>query len=85
MASKTAKKSHTVKIYTTPTCIWCKRTKEFFKENNITYEEIDVANDRDAAEEMIDKSGQTGTPVIDVDGKIIVGFDEEALTKALDL
>jgi glutaredoxin-like YruB-family protein len=74
-----------VKIYSTPTCPWCKKTKEFFKENNIEYEEVDVAGNHEAANEMIEKSGQMGVPVIDVDGEIIVGYDIEKLKKALKL
>jgi len=75
----------TVKIYTTPTCPWCKKTKEFLKENNVEYEEADVASDEKAGKEMVDKSGQMGVPVLDIDGTIIVGFDEEKLRKALKL
>ena len=74
-----------VKIYTTPTCIWCKRTKEFFKENKVKYTELDVSSDTKARQEMIKKSGQMGVPVVDIDGKIIVGFDKEALKKVLKL
>ncbi|MBW2965887.1 glutathione S-transferase N-terminal domain-containing protein [Candidatus Woesearchaeota archaeon] len=74
-----------VKIYTTASCPWCKKTKEFFKENNIEYEEIDVANNQEAAKEMIEKSGQMAVPVIDIDGEIIVGYDLERLKKALKL
>ncbi len=74
-----------VKIYTTPTCPWCKKTKEFFKENNVEYEEIDVTTNQEAQKEMIDKSGQMGVPVIEVDGEIIVGYDVEKLKKALKL
>ena len=72
-----------VKIYTTPTCIWCAKTKEFFKENKVKYKEIDVSKNTKNAEEMVKISGQRGTPVIDVNGKIIVGFDEDALRKEL--
>ena len=75
----------TVKIYTTTTCPYCKMAKEFFKNNNVKYEEINVENDEKAAEEMIEKSGQMGVPVIDVNGKIIVGFDEPALREALKI
>ncbi|MBR9691608.1 NrdH-redoxin [Candidatus Woesearchaeota archaeon] len=75
----------TVKIYTTPTCPWCKKVKEFFKENNIEYEEIDVASNQEAQKEMIDKSGQMSVPVIDIDGEIIVGYDVEKLKKALNI
>jgi glutaredoxin len=60
-------------------------TKEFLKEHNIEYEDIDVSKDQKAAEEMIEKSGQMGVPVIDVDGKIIVGFNVSALKEALKL
>ena len=74
-----------VKIYTTPTCPWCKKTKEFFKENNIEYEEMDVTANQEAQKEMIDKSGQMGVPVIDIDGEIIVGYDVDKLKKALKL
>jgi glutaredoxin-like YruB-family protein len=74
-----------VKIYTTPTCAYCKMTKEFLKEHNIEFDEIDVSSNKEAAKEMVEKSGQMGVPVIDVDGQIIVGFDKEALKKALNL
>lgn len=72
-----------VLIYTTPTCPWCKKTKEFFKKHNMKYTEKDVAADEKAAQEAIDKSGQMGVPVVDIDGQIIVGFDEPKLRKAL--
>lgn len=74
-----------VKIYTTPTCPWCHKTKEFFKENHVKYEEIDVAGNQKAAQEMIKKSGQMGVPVIDIDGEIMVGYDVDKLKKALKL
>lgn len=74
-----------VKIYTTPSCIYCKMAKEFFKNNNIEYEEKNVAVDSSAREEMIAKSGQMGVPVIDIDGKFIIGFDEPRLKEALGL
>jgi glutaredoxin len=59
--------------------------KQFFEDNKIEYEEINVENDPEAATEMIDKSGQMGVPVIDIDGKIIVGFNEKAIRDALNL
>ncbi len=73
----------TVQIYSTPTCPWCLKTKEFLKNNKIKFKDIDVSKDSKAAEEMVKKSGQMGTPVLDIDGKIIVGFDEEELRKTL--
>lgn len=72
-----------LQIYTTPTCPWCRKTKEWLKAKKIPYQEIDVAADQKAAEEMIKKSGQGGVPVLDIGGKIVVGFDPEGVQKAL--
>ncbi|MBI3260954.1 glutaredoxin family protein [Candidatus Berkelbacteria bacterium] len=72
-----------VTIYTTPTCVWCKRTKEFFKEHNIQYKEMDVSSDQALANEMVDKSGQMAVPVVDINGEIVVGFNEPVLRKLL--
>lgn len=72
-------------IYTTPVCPYCQMAKAFFKEHNVQYEEKDVSSDHDAVHEMIQKSGQLGVPVIDIDGEIIVGFDEEAIRSALKI
>lgn len=74
-----------VLIYTTQICPFCKRTKEFFKANKVKYKEIDVSNDANAVQEMIKKSGQMGVPVIDIDGEIIVGFNEPRLRKVLGI
>lgn len=74
-----------VKIYTTPTCVYCKMTKEFFGKNGVQYEELNVASDDKAREEMIKKSHQMGVPVIDVEGEIFVGFDRAGLSKALGI
>lgn len=74
-----------VLIYTTPSCVYCKKAKAFFQEHAIAYEEKNVATDHAAVEEMVQKSGQMGVPVIDVDGKIIIGFDEQALKQALGI
>ncbi len=74
-----------VTIYTTPTCVYCKMTKGFLAQNNIKYEERDVSTDDKAREEMVQKSGQFGVPVIDIDGKIVVGFDRARLTELLGL
>lgn len=70
-----------ITIYTTPSCIYCKMTKGFFKQNNVAYEEKDVAADASAREEMINKSHQMGVPVIDIDGQILVGFDKQKLAE----
>ena len=72
-----------VTIYTTPSCVYCKAAKEFFQENNVEYEEKDVTQDDAAREAMIQKSGQMGVPVIDVNGETIVGFNKEKLAELL--
>lgn len=82
---KSKSKLRKVKIYTTATCPWCVKTKEFFKANNVGYREVNVGVDEKARNEMFEKSGQFGVPVTDVNGTIIVGYDKEALKKALDL
>ncbi|KKU14898.1 NrdH-redoxin [Candidatus Wolfebacteria bacterium RIFCSPLOWO2_01_FULL_45_19] len=73
-----------ITIYTTPTCVYCKMAKAFFKENSVAYDEKNVASDAKAREEMIEKSGQLGVPVIDVDGEIIVGFNKEKLSELIN-
>jgi glutaredoxin-like YruB-family protein len=74
-----------VTIYSTPTCVYCKMAKEFFTKNNVAYEEYDVASDLKAREDMVAKSHQLGVPVIDVDGKVVVGFDQKTLEGLLGL
>ncbi len=74
----------TVKVYTTPTCHYCTMVKEFLRANNVTFEELNVAVDQEAAIEMVKKSGQMGVPVVDVNGTIIVGFNSGAIEKALN-
>ncbi len=70
-------------IYSTPTCVYCKMAKDFFQKHGIEYVEHDVATDLKAREEMMEKSGQLGVPVIDIGGEITVGFDEDHLRHAL--
>ncbi|MDD5440267.1 MAG: Uxx-star family glutaredoxin-like (seleno)protein [Candidatus Omnitrophica bacterium] len=75
----------TVKIYSTPTCPYCTRAKDYLKKNNISFENIDVSEDQDKAQEMVKLSGQMGVPVIDIDGTVIVGFDQERIAETLGL
>lgn len=72
-----------IKIYTTPTCAYCKMAKDFFEENGLRFEEYNVLQDDKAREEMIRISEQRGVPVIDIDGEIYVGFNRAELQKAL--
>lgn len=74
-----------VKIYSTPACPFCKRAKEFFKEHSVEYEDINVAENEKARDEMIEKSGQMSVPVIEVGDEFVVGFDEQELKKKLKI
>lgn len=74
-----------VKIYSTPTCPYCVKAKQYLTENNIPFENFDVSSDDAKREEMIKKSGQMGVPVLDVGGEIIIGFDKEAIKRALGI
>ena len=78
MAEKNDKK---VILYTTPTCVFCGAVKEYFADKKVDYELVDLAADRDRIQEMVDKSGQMGVPVIDAGGEIVVGFDKAKLDK----
>lgn len=73
-----------IKVYSTPTCPYCEMAKEYFKEKKVAYEDINVLEDMNARQEMFQKSNQMGVPVIDMDGKIIVGFDRSAIDEALN-
>jgi glutaredoxin 3 len=72
-----------VSIYTTPTCVYCRMAKEFFKENNIAYNEYDVATDANKRNEMIEMTGQMGVPVITIDDNIVVGFNKPKIAELL--
>lgn len=68
-----------VKVFSTPTCPYCKMAKDYLTEKGVTFEEVDVSADAAGRDEMIKKSGQMGVPVIMVDNEVIIGFDKERL------
>jgi glutaredoxin 3 len=72
-------------IYSTPTCVYCNLAKNFFKENNVSYTEHNVAADLDKRKEMIEKTGQMGVPVIDLGEEIVIGFDEPRVREVLGI
>lgn len=74
-----------VKVYSTPTCPYCFALKDYLKEKGIEFEDVDVATDEQARKEMIEKSGQMGVPVIDINGEIVVGFDRERIRQLLKI
>jgi glutaredoxin 3 len=72
-----------VSIYTTPSCGYCVKVKDYLRENKVPFSEYNVAHDMKRAEEMVKKSGQMGVPVLDINGRIIVGFNQPEIDKAL--
>jgi glutaredoxin 3 len=77
--------SKNVLVYSTPTCPWCIRIKQFLKDSNVAFQEFDVSTNQAAAEEMIKKSGQMGVPVLDIEGQIIIGFDRGKIKESLGI
>jgi len=74
-----------VRVYSTPTCPFCIMAKKFLKDNNIEFEDIDVSRDIKAAREMVEKTGQMGVPVIEIDGEFVIGFNREKIKQLLNL
>lgn len=72
-----------VRLYSTPTCPYCKMAKDFLEKEGVVFAAVDVSRDEKAAREMVDKSGQMGVPVLEVEDTMIVGFDKGAYKKAL--
>ncbi|TFG82504.1 MAG: NrdH-redoxin [Spirochaetales bacterium] len=72
-----------VSVYTTPSCSYCHKVKDWLKARNIRFNEYNVASDPRRTEEMVRKSGQMGVPVTDINGRVIVGFNTGELERAL--
>lgn len=72
-----------IQLYTTPTCAYCRKTKDYLRQRKVSFQEHNVATNRSKADEMVRKSGQMGVPVLDVNGKIIVGFNQAEIERAL--
>lgn len=72
-----------ISIYSTPSCSYCVLAKNYFRKNNIAFIDYNVATDMDKANEMVKKSGQMGVPVLDINGRILVGFNPKDIELAL--
>jgi glutaredoxin-like YruB-family protein len=72
-----------VTIYTTPSCSYCRIAKDWLRKEGISFTEYDVARDQSKAEEMVRRSGQMGVPVLDVHGRVIIGFNQPEIERAL--
>ncbi len=81
----TKEKKLKVRVFSTQMCPYCVTLKEFLKEKNIEFEDIDVSQDKKALDEMVEKSDQMGVPVVEIGGEIVVGFDKERITKLLNI
>lgn len=76
---------HTVMVYSTPTCPWCTVLKDYLRKNRIDFRDVDVSRDQQAAQEMVNRSGQQGVPQCVIDGEVIIGFDQKKINKLLQL
>jgi len=84
---ESSKKSSNKKVivYSTPTCPYCHLVKDFLNENNVAFDDIDVSQDQEAAERMVQKSGQMGVPVVEIGDEVVVGFDKDKIKELLGL
>jgi glutaredoxin 3 len=74
---------HRVLVFTTPTCSWCTRVKAYLRERKVPFREIDVSRDERAARDLVRRTGQMGVPVVEIDGRPIVGFDKPQIDRLL--
>ena len=74
-----------VKVYSTPTCPYCKMVKKFLEDNSTPYQDINVAEDKAALEDIVNRSGQMGVPVIDINGELVIGYNQVQLKEKLGL
>ncbi len=74
-----------VKVFSTPVCPYCYTLKEFLKENNIEFKDIDVSQDEEEQKRMVEKSGQMAVPVVEIDGEMVIGFDREKICELLNI
>lgn len=72
-------------VFSTPTCTYCNAVKRYFREKGVRFKDVDVSRDTAAARDMVRRSGQMGVPVVDIGGKVVVGFDRPKIDKYLGL
>ncbi len=76
---------HRVLVFTTPTCPWCQRAKGYLQGRGVPFKEIDVSRDQRAANDLVRRTGRIGVPVIEIDGRPVVGFDQPQIDRLLGL
>ncbi|MCD5383617.1 glutathione S-transferase N-terminal domain-containing protein [candidate division WOR-3 bacterium] len=79
------KKYPNVVVYSTAACPWCHRVKDYLKKKGVSFKNVQVDTDQDAAQEMVKISGQMSVPVIVIGGKTIIGFDKTKIDTALEV
>ena len=79
------KKKNRVIVFSTPTCSYCNMAKQYFRRNKIRFNDVDVSRDEAAARDLVRRTGQMGVPVIDINGKLIIGFDKPQISRLLDI
>jgi len=77
--------THRVLVFTTPTCPWCQRAKAYLRSRSVPFREVDVTRDAHAARDLVRRTGQIGVPVIEIDGRLVVGFDQRQVDRLLGL
>ncbi len=80
-----APRAHRVLVFTTPTCPWCNRAKAYLRGRGVAFREVDVSRDPAAARDLVRRTGQIGVPVVEIDGRPIVGFDQARIDRLLGL
>ncbi|GAB4515875.1 MAG: glutaredoxin family protein [Anaerolineae bacterium] len=80
-----ADKQPRVIVFTTPTCTYCNAVKRYLRQNKIKFKDVDISRDERAARDVVRRTGQMGVPVIDIDGKIVIGFDRPKIDRLLGL
>jgi len=78
-------KKAVVKVFSTETCPWCVRVKQYLEDNNVEFEDVNVAQNYDAAVQMVQKSGQMGVPQLWIDDEVVIGFDQGKIAKLLEI
>ncbi len=81
----TAAASHRVIVFSTPTCPWCSRAKGYLRSRGVAFRDVDVSRDPAAARDLVRRTGQMGVPVIEIDGRSIVGFDQARIDQLLGM
>jgi glutaredoxin 3 len=80
-----SERAHRVLVFTTQSCPWCVRAKQYLRERNVKFREVDVARDPAAARDLVRRTGQMGVPIVEIDGRPIVGFDKQQIDRLLGL